>query len=186
MVAFIVVGMLAVIAVTGLFPHLYVFMMSLCGFAMAFGIYIIVKALMMARKQTKSGVPFRLHQRWSKPVFDPKDFEAQMADMFRAYGYHVVETPYQGDHGVDLKVFKDNEFAIVQCKRHANPIGESVVRDFFGALQHEGADHGFIITTSRFTDSAHKWAKGKRIILVDDRALQRMLDETANMRSVGR
>jgi restriction system protein len=182
---FIVICVLVAIVTIGLFPQLYVAMMTLCGVGVAIGLFVVVKNLVALHKYRKSH-PKLAHVaqgRWSQPVYDPKAFEAQVAGIFRSYGYHVVETPYQGDHGVDLKVFKDNEYAVVQCKRHAKPIGEPVIRDFFGALQHEGADHGFVVTTSRFTESAHRWAKGKRILLVDGVGLQKMLDETAGKRS---
>jgi len=117
---------------------------------------------------------------WKVPKHDPEAFEAQVADMFRRYGYQVVETPYQGDHGIDLKVIDPSEYAVVQCKCYAkyNKVGEPQVRDFFGAMQHEGADHGYIVTTSDFTEKAISWSKGKRIVLVNGENLQRMFEET--------
>lgn len=112
------------------------------------------------------------------PVSDPQLFESQIANMFRHYGYKVVQTPYRGDHGIDIKVYKDDEFAVVQCKRYKDRIGEPVLRDFYGAMQHVKADHGYIITTAGFTDAAYQWSKGKRMVLVDGVALQKMLDES--------
>jgi restriction system protein len=110
--------------------------------------------------------------------WDPEMFEHQVAEIFRRYGYDVRVTPYIGDGGVDLRVFKDGEFGIVQVKRHTNPIGEPAIRDFFGCLKHENADVGYFITTSRFTDNVYRWVKGKRIVLIDGNGLQEMFNET--------
>lgn len=56
---------------------------------------------------------------------------------------------------------------MVQCKRWKGKVGEPVVRDFFGAMQHENAAEGAIITTGTFTPQARQWAKGKPIRLYD-------------------
>lgn len=120
------------------------------------------------------------------PSFDPQEFETQVAEMFRRYGYEVRETPYSGDGGVDLRVFKNGEFGIVQIKRHTHAIGEPVIRDFFGCMQHENADIGYFITTSRFTDNVYRWVKGKRILLIDGVSLQKMFDETVNVERAAR
>jgi len=124
---------------------------------------------------------------WTEPAFWPRMFEEQMAEMFRRLGYRVILTPYQGDHGIDLKVINPTEYAIVQCKRYAqrNKVGEEYVREFFGCMQHESADIGYMITTSDFTDNAYKWAKGKRIVLINEEWLRDMLRETEHLAQVG-
>ncbi|MCX6037346.1 MAG: restriction endonuclease [Chloroflexi bacterium] len=55
-----------------------------------------------------------------------------------------------------------------KCKRWRTPAGESIVRDFYGMMQHEKADQGAIIATSGFSKAAIEWAKGKRISLYND------------------
>jgi len=124
---------------------------------------------------------------WTEPAFWPRMFEEQMAEMFRRLGYRVTLTPFQGDHGIDLKIINPTEFAIVQCKRYAqhNKVGEEYVREFFGCMQHESADIGYMITTSDFTENAYKWAKGKRIVLINEEWLRDMLRETEHLAQVG-
>ena len=98
----------------------------------------------------------------------PGEFEQMTAELYRARGYNANKTGMSGDHGVDVVVkAKDDKKMIVQCKRWRKPVGEPIVRDFYGTMQHEKASHGTIIATSGFTPQAIEWAKGKPISLVD-------------------
>ena len=98
----------------------------------------------------------------------PGEFEEMTAELYRARGNQATKTGMNGDHGVDVVVTsKDGKKMIVQCKRWRKPVGESIVRDFYGAMQHEKAAHGTIIATSGFTRQALEWAKGKPMSLHD-------------------
>lgn len=56
---------------------------------------------------------------------------------------------------------------VVQCKRwySGRSVGESDVRDLAGAMQHENASSGMLLTTEQFTPAAMAWAQGKPIKL---------------------
>jgi len=97
----------------------------------------------------------------------PQDFERAVAATFRARGYAVENRRFSGDHGVDLLVRRGRERAVVQCKRYSGTVGEPVLRDLYGAMAHEGANRGYVVTSGRFTEPARRWARGKRIVLVD-------------------
>lgn len=100
----------------------------------------------------------------------PEDFETFVAELFRERGYQARMVGGEGDHGVDLVVTNPaGERELVQCKRWGGKwIGEAVVRDFYGALMHDGqAVRGYIVTTSFFSRAARAWAKGKPIDLID-------------------
>ncbi|MBI9043505.1 MAG: restriction endonuclease [Anaerolineaceae bacterium] len=99
---------------------------------------------------------------------NPGEFEEMTAELFRASGYKAKRTGMSGDHGVDVLIkTKEGQKVIVQCKRWRKPVGEPLVRDFYGAMQHEKAAHGVIFGTSGFTQQAMDWAKGKPISLYD-------------------
>lgn len=101
-------------------------------------------------------------------AMDPSDFEAWVTQLFQNRGYFAKNTPDSGDHGVDVWVVTPNgERAIVQCKRYRGVVGEPVVRDLYGVMQHENAPLGFLVTTGSISDAAGKWARGKRIELID-------------------
>jgi restriction system protein len=109
----------------------------------------------------------------------PEDFEAQVGRYFKSLGYIVRSVGQSGDHGVDLAVYTPGEGKwIVQCKRYSRrSVGESAVRDLYGAMMHEHADRGFIFTTSTFSVHAQVWAEGKPIELVDGEELVARLHE---------
>jgi hypothetical protein len=96
----------------------------------------------------------------------PVDFEEMVAELYRAMGHQAKRTGTSGDHGVDVVVkTKNGEKWVVQCKRWRKPAGESIVRDFYGTMQHEKAAQGAIIATSGFSQAAMEWAKGKPLYL---------------------
>jgi len=106
----------------------------------------------------------------------PERFEELVADMFRKEGYAATLTPQQADHGIDIVLRVPNgEKEIVQCKRYIGQVGEPVVRDFYGALLHENAVRGYIVTTGSFTPQAVTWARGKPIELIEGQQLSRMV-----------
>ena len=107
-------------------------------------------------------------------ALSPTAFEVFVADLFRRRGYEARVVGGDGDHGVDIVVKNlEAERELVQCKRWGGKwIGEPVVRDFYGALIHDGdAVRGYIVTTTFFSKAAREWAKGKPIDLVDGKKL---------------
>lgn len=106
------------------------------------------------------------------------DFEEFVATVFRRKGYAVEMTPGSGDHGIDLFLRKGSEFVAVQCKRWEAPVGEPVVRDFFGSMMNARAPLGFIITTSFFTTQAFDFSQGKPIRLFDLDTLVELIAQT--------
>ena len=96
----------------------------------------------------------------------PGDFEEMVAELYRAMGHQAKRTGMSSDHGIDVVVkAKNGKKWVVQCKRWRTPAGESIVRDFYGTMQHEKAAQGAIIATSGFSQAAIEWAKGKPLYL---------------------
>ena len=96
-------------------------------------------------------------------ALEPDAFERLCQRILRESGFIEVEvTGKTGDGGIDgngiLRLAGLISFPVLfQCKRYAESVGASVVRDFRGAMQGR-ADKGLILTTGRFTQSAHKEA----------------------------
>lgn len=101
----------------------------------------------------------------------PAAFEVFAEELFRRMGYHVTRVGGAGDGGVDLRLTRWGRPAIVQCKRYKHHLGEAVIRDFWGTMQHEGAKYGYVLTTGAFSRAARTWAAGKPIRLLDGPAL---------------
>jgi Holliday junction resolvasome RuvABC ATP-dependent DNA helicase subunit len=101
-------------------------------------------------------------------------FEEYVAEAFRRLDYNVERTGSTGDHGIDLRMRKDGQLSIVQCKRWDASVGEPVVREFFGALVSSGAHFGFLVTAGQFTRQATEFAEGKPLRLIDIDGLMQM------------
>ncbi len=97
-----------------------------------------------------------------------QDFERLVGEIYRRQGYRVIETGGGGaDGGIDLKLVKDGEVWLVQCKRwRREPVGVKVVRELHGVVAAEQATGSIIITTSTFTTDAKAFARGNPIKLI--------------------
>lgn len=105
-------------------------------------------------------------------ALSPSEFEAMVAHLYNQSGHQARRTGQTGDQGIDLVVqAKNGEKWVVQCKRWRGSVGAPVIRDFYGAMQHEKADKGTVITTGKFTRQAREWAAGKPITLYDGEKL---------------
>src|SRR5579871_4525146 len=49
----------------------------------------------------------------------PQQFENAIAELFRALGYRVEQTPYSNDGGKDAIAYKDGKKHLIECKRYA-------------------------------------------------------------------
>jgi restriction system protein len=106
-----------------------------------------------------------------------KRFEDVLAEAYRRRGYQVMETLGGGaDGGVDLRLRKDGQVIVVQCKRwKGKPIRVQVVRELYGVMIDQRASAAKIVATTSFTSDAIAFAKGKSIELVDSNALLRLV-----------
>jgi hypothetical protein len=98
---------------------------------------------------------------------DGLTFEKKIAELFTLHGWEVTLTASSGDGGVDLFIRKDNKLTGVQCKAHKSPVGPSVIRDLYGAIQHFEADDAILICLGGFTQGVHDFARGKPIRLMN-------------------
>ncbi len=104
------------------------------------------------------------------------EFEDVIVGLYGALGHTAKRTGGPGDRPFDIVVIaKTGQHWIVQCKQWRGAVGESVVREFYGAMAREHAAQGAIITTARFTPKAIEWARGKSIHLYDGPALVQAL-----------
>ena len=114
----------------------------------------------------------------------PREFEEMVVELHQIFGHQAKRTGATGDHGVDVVVqTKQGEQCVIQCKRWRGSVGEPVIRDFYGAVHHEKADRGIIITTSKFTRPAREWAKGKPLSLYDGNEFMKLWKRAQAKRS---
>ncbi|BDS05068.1 membrane protein [Oceaniferula spumae] len=98
-----------------------------------------------------------------------KDFENVTGELFRQRGYKVEEMLGGGaDGGVDLRLRRDGQLTLVQCKQWKNKnVGLPIIRELLGAMTAESADKGILVTTSTFTSEAGSFAMPHGIKLIN-------------------
>lgn len=132
------------------------------------GLILLIGTLIWRRIKNKN---FQMKANSLRQIEDflklsPREFEDMIVELYTRAGHKAKRTGATGDHGVDVVVeAKNGEKWVVQCKRWKGSVGEPIVRDLYGVVQHEKADKGIIFTTGYFTASAQEWTKGKPITL---------------------
>jgi restriction endonuclease Mrr len=109
----------------------------------------------------------------------PREFEIEIARLFRKLGYTVKLTPASNDKGLDAVATKDGKTYVIECKRYGQDkkIGRPALQKFFAAIHAEKAALGFFVTTSTFAQTAIQYAKTNNIELIDATALISMMKE---------
>ena len=95
-----------------------------------------------------------------------REFEQELAKLYRRGGYSVQLNKGTKDGGVDLVLKRDGKSFLVQCKGHANAVGPGPVRDLYGTFVHQGGTEAWLISTSGFTKAARAFAEKKPIRLI--------------------
>jgi restriction system protein len=97
---------------------------------------------------------------------DGYTFEREIAKLYYGLGYKAKVTKASGDGGIDIKLWRDDEYIIVQCKNHKNPIGPSVIRDLYGVMHKEKADKVILICSGGFNRGVYDFSNGLPIELL--------------------
>ena len=91
-------------------------------------------------------------------LLDARQFEFEIANLFRHKGYRSFATKATKDDGVDVFASNDNERVIIQCKRWKHPVGRSKVDELAGVKNRYGTHRAILATTSTFSDDAKRAA----------------------------
>jgi restriction system protein len=116
-----------------------------------------------------------------------QEFERRVADVFRHRGYLVEETGGGGaDGGVDLRLRRDGETTLVQCKHwNVYKVGVRPIRELFGVMAAESAGRAILITSGVYTEEARHFAEDKPVELIDGRQLAKMFRDAQGADSNG-
>jgi hypothetical protein len=108
--------------------------------------------------------------------------EMMLAVYYRGQGYRVehVGTGASGsrfDGGIDLKLYKDDAYILVQCKHwNAKQVPHNEVHQLIGLMNNEDATGAILVTSGEFTRAAIEAAAKKgQVQLVDGDDLRGML-----------
>lgn len=108
-----------------------------------------------------------------------RQFEMLVGEAFRRQGYRIEETGLGGaDGGIDLRLSKDGQTTLVQCKQwRTQRVDVKVVREMYGLLAHHHANAVKIVAIGNFTPDAERFAQGKPIELIYGDALLAMIHD---------
>lgn len=121
------------------------------------------------------------------------EFERLMARHYAARGYRVDHSgtgarasSRKFDGGIDLKLFRDEEYIVVQCKRETVlQVTHNVVHQLIGVMHTQGATRAIVVNTGEFSAAAvDAAAKFPQIELIDGVVLRRMLAATGDLPTV--
>ncbi|HEY9131101.1 MAG TPA: restriction endonuclease [Dyella sp.] len=114
---------------------------------------------------------------------DPNAFEQLVAGYYRQQGYDVtiVAQPGSFDGGIDLKMRRDGEVTIVQCKRwNAFQVSTREVQQLLGAMMTERATRAILVTSGEFTRAALRSGdEVAQLQLIDGATIRAMLGPVA-------
>ena len=106
---------------------------------------------------------------------DDLQFKLFITKVFQRLGFSIELTSGSGDEGIDIIITKGDRKYCAKCKRHQKPIGQPVIRDFYGAMMNIGARKGFVVTSGIFSLAAESFAEGKPIELIDGEGLLKLI-----------
>ena len=110
-----------------------------------------------------------------------KEFEELVAEAYRRKGFRVIENGFGPDGGIDVKLIKNNQTTLVQCKQwRSRNVGVAVIREMFGVLTAEKAYKVIIICCGEFTRDAVSFAENKPIELITGAELLSIVKKIQN------
>ena len=122
--------------------------------------------------------------RWDDALtrVDAYAFERIVRDYYTAQGYRVEHSGTGGgahrtDGGIDLKLYRDDEYVVVQCKHWvALQVDHTHMHQLIGVMHTQPATRALIITSGEFTAAAKRAAKEfPAIQLIEGHELRGML-----------
>lgn len=100
----------------------------------------------------------------------PRDFESFVANIFKKLGFSVKITPETRDGGKDIIATKSTPIPytlIIECKHwdENHKVDVSVIRSLFGVQMDEQANQSIVVTSSKFTKDAQKFAEKQKTLM---------------------
>lgn len=110
----------------------------------------------------------------------PQEFETAICQLFRDLSYQVIQTPFSNDGGKDALLYRAGELRLLECKKYGTDtlVGRPTLQKFAAVISDEKAKDGIVVTTSKFTAGAIRYAYEKGIELIDGELLKEIYART--------
>jgi hypothetical protein len=96
-------------------------------------------------------------------------FQKVVAKIFERFGWLQDEGVRTSHEEMDVIVYRDREYYLVECKWENEPIGAAVIRELHGKLSNRADIRGIVVSMSGFTEGAAMQVKdyaSNRVILL--------------------
>ena len=128
--------------------------------------------------------------RWQNYYMLPSsgaDFELYVATLLEDLGYEVKMTPQTRDFGADLVIRKpSSDYSIcVQAKFYSSVLDGSSIQEVVASLPYYGAQEGWVVTNSTFTQNAKTLAHANHVRLIDNDELNKLIQLALSGEEVG-
>jgi HJR/Mrr/RecB family endonuclease len=100
-------------------------------------------------------------------LMEARQFEFEIANLFRLKGYTSFATRATSDDGIDVFASNNDERVIIQCKRWTRPVGRDKIDELAGVMNRYGVDRAILATTSTFSEDGKRAAYKNKIELWD-------------------
>jgi len=104
----------------------------------------------------------------------PSDYERHCAELLESLGWVARVTKGSGDQGADVIAEKEGVRIVLQCKKHAKPVGNKAVQEALAALKFEDAEFAAVVSNTSFTPAAEALAGKSGVALLHHSELERL------------
>ena len=92
-------------------------------------------------------------------------FEAFVADLYRAMGHRATVLGGAGDQGVDVIVDYKGQRVAVQCKNYKKAVGNKPVQEVYAGARHHRCQQAWVVAPAGYTRGAHELARSTGVSL---------------------
>lgn len=97
----------------------------------------------------------------------PREFEHELAELYKYLGYKTKVTQASRDGGIDIIAKDGSGHVYIQCKVYSKPVGVKPVRELYGVMCADGVSRGIVACIGEgFTSGATDFAKRSNITLI--------------------
>jgi hypothetical protein len=173
--------------VLGIFGIFFVlpFTMGFFGFCLMALIYIISSVLKFYHPLTKSiesftndlndyNIRLKVYEEAQEKLkkdfwysLTGHQFEYEVAKLFKQFGFKVEITKGSDDKGVDINMWENNKYIVVQCKAHKKRLSPAISRELYGIMIAHSAREAYLITLEGISDKSHEFIADKPIKVFD-------------------
>lgn len=105
------------------------------------------------------------------------EFEHEVAKLFKKFGFRVEVTKGSDDKGVDINMWNNNKYIVVQCKAHKKRLSPAISRELYGTMISHNASEAYLVTLEGVSDKSNEFILDKPIKIFDVNNLILMQEE---------